>query len=355
MMMTRARGISLAVSAAAAEAAAAFLLATTALTATTTSPSTWSSLLSWSTLSSTWLGLALAALLHGLAVVGVVPLLNAAARGFALSRPTPLAVVTALFVPVLGPLGLWALFRALGRSAHAAGLGAPPTITRLPSLPADAPEPVGEPLGMGALAARIRYSRDANTRLKSVLATRRLDGACATQLLRAALRDSHEDVRLLAYALLEDRERQADATVRDLLATLAAAPPARRAAINERLANAYWELCYQGLVAGELESFSLARALEHLDAAGASAAVISTANPASAFGGKSMKAPGVTTPPAILAARLLLRGRVLLRQGAPAAARAALAESRRLGMPARTVDPYLLETAVAERGRGARA
>ena len=322
-----------------------------------------------STISSTWVGLALAALLHGLAVVAIVPLLNAAARGFALSRPTPLAVVTALFVPVLGPLGLWALFRTLGRSAHAAGLGAPPTITRLPSLPADAPEPVGEPLGMGALAARIRHARDANTRVKSVLGTRRLDGARATALLRVALRDPHEDVRLLAYALLEDRERQADATIRELLSTLAAAPPARRAAINERLANAYWELCYQGLVAGELESFSLARALEHLDAAGTSVAVPSETGARATFGGRVMRSSGAapasastsaspastTTPPAILAARLLLRGRVLLRQGAPEAARAALAESRRLGMPARTVDPYLMETAVTQRGRGAGA
>ena len=308
--MTRGRGISLAASAAAAEAAATILLARGA------SPG----------------GLALAALLHGLAVVALVPVLNAAAGAFALPRATPLAVVAALFVPVLGPLGLVALFRSVGWRAHAPAAAAPPTITRIPSLPPDAPEPVAEHLGVGALAARIQFARDPDTRVKSVLATRRLDGARATPLLRAALRDAHEDVRLLAYALLEDRERQADATIRDLQAALAAAPPARRPVLDERLANAYWELCYQGLVAGELESFALTRALEHLDAAGA------------------MAPPG-----ARMAARWLLRGRVLLRQGAAPAARAALEESRRLGMPARAVDPYLMETAVAARGRGARA
>jgi hypothetical protein len=334
--MKRSRGISLAASALAAEAVAAFLLARAS-----------SSLLS-SSLTSPSFDLVLAALLHGLAVLAAIPLLNAVAAAFALPRATPLAVVAALFVPVLGPLGLAALFRSVGLRAHAAAGGPPPTITRMPALPAGAPEPGGEHLGVGALSSRIRHARDPNARVKSVLATRRLDGTRATPLLRAALRDGHEDVRLLAYALLEDRERQADATIRELLSALAVAPPTRRAALNERLANAYWELCYQGLVAGELESFALTRALEHLDAAAAAPDLMAATVVAPAR-------PVALTPPAITAARLLLRGRVLLRQGAAGPARRALEESRRLGMPARTIDPYLFETAIAERGRAARA
>jgi hypothetical protein len=82
-------------------------------------------------------------------------------------------------------------------------------------------------------------------------------------------------------------------------------------------------MCYQELVAGELESFVLGRALEHLDAVSSS-------------GGAS-------------AARWLLRARVLLRRGEAAAAREALDESRRAGMPGRTIDPYFAEAAFVER------
>jgi hypothetical protein len=155
-------------------------------------------------------------------------------------------------------------------------------------------------LGPGALAARLRFAREPAERVRAVLATRRLEGARATPLLRASLRDPHEDVRLLAYALLEDRERQGDAAIRALLAALAAAAPDRRATVHEQLADAYWELCYQGLVAGEMEAFVLSRALEHLDAA-------------------TGEAPE-------RAARWLLRGRVLLRQGRQRPRAAALEE-----------------------------
>jgi polysaccharide biosynthesis protein PelE len=304
--MTRERKIALVAGAVVAEAAAAVLLAQLPGPAV----------------------LALAALLHGLAVAATVPLLNGVAATFGLSRATPLAVVAGVFVPVLGPLGLALLYRTLGLRVRASRTGPPPTITPLPRLAASAPEPSSEHLGEGTLAARLRFARDPDARVKSVLATRHLDGARATLLQRAALRDRHEDVRLLAYALIEEREREADARIQRLLASLAAAPAEHRPTLNEQLANAYWELCYQGLVAGELEAFALDRALHHLDAA---EAVVATA-----------------------AARFLLRGRVLLRQGDTWAARLALEESRRRGMPARTVDAYLAEVVFAGRGRGGR-
>jgi polysaccharide biosynthesis protein PelE len=210
------------------------------------------------------------------------------------------------------------LLRSVARHAHAPLAAPPPTITPIPTLPASAPEPPAETLGAGALVARMRFARDTAVRVRAVLATRRLDGARATPLLREALRDRQEDVRLLAYALLEDREQQADKTVRGLLAALGAAPASRKAALHDRLANAYWELCYQELVAGELEAFALGQVIEQLDAAEATG--------------------GVTAP------RWLLRARVLLRQGDAVGAREALDESRRHGMPARTLDPYLAET-----------
>ncbi|HET6150567.1 MAG TPA: hypothetical protein VFH68_23715 [Polyangia bacterium] len=325
--MTRARGITLALGAAAAELAATLALAGGPSAA----------------------ALVLALALHGVCVLLAARLLDGVARACALPPVTPVAVVAALFLPVVGPLGLGLLLRAVGRRARAAAAGLPPRITLRPELPPAAPAPArageanaagaggataaasggndGDPhghLGPGALSARLRFAREPDARVRAVLATRRLDGARAAPLLRAALRDQHEDVRLLAYALLEDRERQGDATIRALLAALPLAAPQRRATLHEQLAHAYWELCYQQLVAGELEAFALARALEHLDAAAGDL-------------------------PERSGARWLLRGRILLRQGAGAGARAALEESRRCGMPARTVDPYLAETRYLQR------
>jgi len=302
--MTRARGISLAVSALAAEAVAALLVLD--------SPSP--------------AGVAVAIVLHAAGVLATVRFLDHAAIGLGLSPVAPLAAVTAIFLPVVGPIGLALLVRAVGRGARAAGAAPPPTITELPALPAAPPDTAGETLGIGAIAARLRFAPDSDSRVRAVLATRRLDGARAVPLLREALRDRQEDVRLLAYALLDDRERQADATVRGLIAALAAAPPPQAAALHDRLANAYWEMCYQELVAGELESFALGQVIEHLDAA-------SAAGPS--------------------AARWLLRARVLLRRGDAGGARAALDESRRAGMPARTVDRYLDEVAFVSRRAGA--
>jgi hypothetical protein len=304
--MTRARGISLAASALAAEAVAALLVVDAP------SPA----------------GVAVAVVLHAAGVLATVRLLDSTAIGLGLSPVTPLAAVTAIFLPVIGPIGLALLVRAVGRGARAAGVALPPTITELPALPAAAPDAAGETLGQGAIAARLRFAPDSDARVRAVLATRRLDGARAVPLLREALRDRQEDVRLLAYALLEDRERQADATVRGLIAALADAPPTQAAALHDRLANAYWEMCYQELVAGELESFALGQVIEHLDAAAAAGAS---------------------------AARWLLRARVLLRRGDAGGARAALDESRRAGMPARTVDRYLDEVAFVSRGAGASA
>jgi hypothetical protein len=304
--MTRARGISLAASALAAEAVAALLVVDAP------SPA----------------GVAVAVVLHAAGVLATVRLLDRTAIGLGLSPVTPLAAVTATFLPVIGPIGLALLVRAVGRGARAAGVAPPPTITELPALPAAAPAAAGETLGIGAIAARLRFAPDSEARVRAVLATRRLDGARAVPLLREALRDRQEDVRLLAYALLEDRERQADATVRGLIAALEAAPPSQAAALHDRLANAYWEMCYQELVAGELESFALGQVIEHLDAASAAGAS---------------------------AARWLLRARVLLRRGDAGGARAALDESRRAGMPARTVDRYLDEVRFVSRAAGASA
>jgi hypothetical protein len=97
-----------------------------------------------------------------------------------------------------------------------------------------------------------------------------MDAKHAVPLLRVALSDAHEDVRLLAYAILERREkdlrRRIEMALSDLEAlqapgeTEAALP---RAAALRALAELHWELVHGGFVGGELEGPTLEASLRH--------------------------------------------------------------------------------------------
>jgi hypothetical protein len=164
-----------------------------------------------------------------------------------------------------------------------------------------------------------------------VLATRRLlDPGDAARLLRLALRDHNEEVRLLAHALLEDRERQAYDAIDELERAHVGAPVDRRAPTAFLLAEASLDLCTAGLVTGELEAFTLRRARTLIEEARGAGPIRASAGAA------------------------LLFGRVLLRQGDAREAQAAFEESRRLGAPASLLAPYLAEVAFRTRRESAR-
>jgi len=227
-------------------------------------------------------------------------------------------------LPVVGPAALVVLFaRVARRHAHPA---APLVRTPLSGVAAGAPLPaeIATEIGLGSLEARLRFDPAPASRIAAVLATRRLhDAADATRLLRLALRDRHEDVRLLAHALLEDRDRQAFHRIEQLERALVAASGAaagerageRGGSIACLLAEALCDLCEFGLVSGELETFTLRRARGLLE---------------------QLPAPGT-------AGAALLMARVLLRQGDAGGARVALQESGRLGAPAALLAPLLAE------------
>jgi hypothetical protein len=223
-------------------------------------------------------------------------------------------------LPLVGPLALSALIARLARTDDSAdAVLAHAALT--PDL--DAPFAASTPatdIGAASFEARLRFDPDAASRRAAVLATRRLrNPADGTRILRLALRDHSEEVRLLAHALLEDRERRAYDAVDQLTRELAAAPADRRAPIACLLAEASLELCTAGLVSGELESFTLRRARALMEDARASAPIRASASAA------------------------LLFGRVLLRQGDARDARAAFEESRRLGAPDSLTAPFFAE------------
>jgi hypothetical protein len=218
-------------------------------------------------------GAALAALAHGLGATCAARFLvrRYAGSGAGAGRGSGLLfAVAAVALPVVGPIALAALIRVVARGP---ATDEPGLRRATLSAPADAALLAGPPagVGLGSLEARLRFDPAPARRVAAVLATRRLDHpADATRLLRLALRDRQEDVRLLAHALLEERDGQAYRAIAELERLLASAPAARRGPLAFRLGEALFELCASGLVSGELESFTLRRARSLLeDARGA--------------------------------------------------------------------------------------
>jgi tetratricopeptide (TPR) repeat protein len=254
--------------------------------------------------------------------------------GLGLRGARGLFVVSALTLPVVGPAAVLALMAFLADRAPIADRGwVRLPFPRIADQEADHEvdqeiEPLNDPRNdqraqssarssPGSIEARLRFASSPERRVEAVLDTQAQAAPEATRLLRLALRDTEDDVRLLAHALLERRQRRADEALRDLEAALAAAAPAARPRLELLLAELSLDLAGSGLLTRELEAIALGRArtlLEH---------------------------PG---EPGDLQARwALLLGRTLLAERRPEPARAALEESLRLGMPALVVDPLLAE------------
>ncbi len=230
-----------------------------------------------------------------------------------------------VFFPVFGLPGLAAMLAVRARS---------PLERRRPGLRETiAPSLPNNPLniddtrrfGPGSLEGILRHSADPESRLRVVLACRSLPERAAGQLLRLAQRPPGDDVRLLAYAVLERKERQIQTQIQELLGDQSsqAGRPQLPAASHAQLAELYWELVYEGLVEGELLAFSLDQVLWH----SAEVRRIKSASPRMA----------------------LLAGRALLMMEQPEDARAMLEEGLRRGLPIEVVGPYLAEADYLQR------
>jgi polysaccharide biosynthesis protein PelE len=259
------------------------------------------------------------------ATVGSGALLLWVSRGPRLRLADALLVVGfGLFLPALGLVGLGLMLALRARSNFRRRLGG--------VIETDSPVLPGSPLltdesarfGPGSLEGILRHSKDAETRLRVVLACRQLPGRLAVPLLRLALRDTVDDVRLLAYAVLESKERRIQNEIQSLLGRAdKEGLVSLNTAAHAKLAELHWELVYQGLVEGELLAFSLDKVLSH------TAEVMGASNdhPRMAF----------------------LAGRALLLRGRAVEARAMFNDSLRRGFPGEVVGPYLAEVAYLER------
>jgi len=231
----------------------------------------------------------------------------------------------ALCLPGLGVLALAVVvlpaWRRLRRDAEPSLIEL--AVTRPPADPGVFDEQ--RPGELSPICQVLAGNSSTDERIAAVMALRRMPAREALPLLRRALRDPSEDVRLLAYAIVERREKTLRARIshmRSELEQLSRTEVARRFALLRGLAHEHWELAYAGFVSGELAQVALQDAARH-----AREAIELRAD----------------------ASLLVLLARLQLRDGQPRQARITLQRARDLGVASSTLAPLLAEIAFALR------
>lgn len=170
-------------------------------------------------------------------------------------------------------------------------------------------------------------------RMRAMAALQYVSGRTASPLLRSVLSDPSEDLRLLAYGMLDNLEKRINRAIDAELDALGAAQAedatgARALESARRLSDLYWELIYQELVQGDLGEHAIKESLRYCE--------------------QVLQTQGDNAP------LILRKGRLLHAQGHADAAQAAYAQARALGLPATRVLPYQAELCF-ERGDFAQA
>lgn len=204
---------------------------------------------------------------HALACLALtlvlLPLLPARYRG------APLRAGSFLFtlqfaIPFLGSLGVF--------TGVLLALYLPRSSREIPWQEIALPELPYQPVDMdrqviyseGGLRQVLRDAANPDKRLEALLATRQMAGPEAVEILREALRDPVDDVRLLAYSMLEQKEKRLVTEAGRIQAALGDQRGADWETLNRRLAQIWWEIAYLGLAQGSLRLHYLYRARELL-------------------------------------------------------------------------------------------
>jgi len=268
---------------------------------------------------------ALGSVLGGLGLLGLVTRIAPARGG---RRWLAVFLVGgALCLPLLGLIG--PLFAVLGNAWLPRRGDLPDSIVPVPhrELPERGEQAPSSPrLGAASAYGRLRHARTILDRMDALIALRGIEDKSTIPVLKLALRDNADEVRLLAFTMLQERERAYYAEIHARKGKLAAANLEDAITHRTAIAQAYWELAYQDLVQGELLAFSL-------EEAGTQLAMALSARP---------KDPGNT----------MLLGRIRLRQGRYPEAARLLDEARALGLPDAVVRPHQAEVAFLARDFG---
>ncbi len=188
-------------------------------------------------------------------------------------------------------------------------------LPELPFKPVDIDPSQG--LGGGLLSV-IKHDADPVRRVKAVLSTKKIADRHAVPILQLALKDPVDDVRLLAYSMLDQKENTINLKIKDTLTEIDRSTHIVRARLHKELANLFWELAYMELAQGEVLVHVLAKAREHIELS------LRDKNDAGGY---------------------FLLGRILLKQGQLDLAEQALKRACEAGMEEANIASYLAEIA----------
>lgn len=192
---------------------------------------------------------------HALACLALtlvlLPLLPGRYRGFPL-RAGSFLFTLQFAIPFIGSLGVF--------TGVLLALYLPRSSRETPWQEISSPELPYRPIDMerqviyseGGLRQVLRDAVSPEKRLEALLATRQMTGPQATEILREALRDPEDDVRLLAYSMLEQKEKRLALEAGRIQAALRDTKGGDWEALNRKLAQIWWEIAYLGLAQGGL-------------------------------------------------------------------------------------------------------
>lgn len=133
---------------------------------------------------------------------------------------------------------------------------------KVPSLPFETRTISANPTySMGGLKTILKYANEPNKRLSAVMAARHMSDTHAIPILKLALKDLEDDIRLLAYSTLDGKETKLNEKIsayQQAIATTTKQP--KRSNLQQQLAETYWELSYLGLAQGALQEYVLKKA-----------------------------------------------------------------------------------------------
>ncbi len=180
-------------------------------------------------------------------ISGLDAILPSRLMGLAMIEKTGIFLLL-LFVPVLSQIGFMLIFLLTRniKQAHKTTIFQTVPAAELPMRP-QCSEKRRLATGLN-LEETLDHSQPVDVRVRAIVSIRQLAHPKASRLLRMALKDPADDVRLLAYAILNQRETEIQQAIVRLQAGLSHSSNPYRLGLLKRLAQLHWQLIDQSLL-----------------------------------------------------------------------------------------------------------
>ena len=185
----------------------------------------------------------------------------------------PKLVVTTLlfaiiyFIPIFGVFGILAAVLVNVLSPKP-GVDAPFAQVQAPEYVLSIREPTQQFRISSMRTMLLDETIPSEVRIKSLIALQSMPTRVAGPTIRKLLGDPADDIRLLAYGILDNKEKELNAQIVRAAADLKAATSGeRRLQALRQLAELHWEMVYTGLSQGDLRDHTLAQTAGFLETA----------------------------------------------------------------------------------------